>query len=124
MSVEEMCTGSTLVRQTQTHTLGASGGDVSVFTDGDSYECHVQEMSSDEAVRYDSRGERSLYTAYFAEDPGFTVDDRAKLSRMHNVDISPVKLMRVLGQRFQGNPDGDLALWIVSLEEVTNRYET
>lgn len=123
MSIPSLCTGSVVVKQTMTHSVGASGGDVAVPVDGDPITCRFTEMSADEAVRYDARGERSLFTAYFPSDPGFTVDDRLKVTTWANVELTTPKLCRVLGQRFKANPRGNLALWVVNCEEVTQRFE-
>ena len=123
MSVEEMCQGSTIVRQDQTHTVGASGGDAAVPTDGDSFDCNFQEMSGDESQLFDARGERSLFTAFFAEDPGFTVDSRAKLTVRSNVTLATPLLLKVIGTEFESDPEGELKMWIVYLEDVTQRFE-
>ena len=123
MSIESMTTGSTVVRQTQSHTIGASGGDVTVFIDGDSLDCRCQESSSSESEAFDARGEKSGFRFYFAADPGFTVDDRIKLTKWDEVAVSPAKLMRVTGAKRQGRPSGGLGLWIVTAEEETQRFE-
>lgn len=123
MSVTSLCTGSTVIKQTMTHSIGASGGDVATPTDGEPMDCRFEEMSADEAIRYDARGERSLFAAYFAADPSFAVDDRLKLTVWANVTLGTPKLCRVLGQKMQANPRGNLVLWIVHCEEVTQRFE-
>lgn len=123
MSIEELCQGSVLVRQDQTHVIGASGGDEVTVADGDSFDCCFQEMSGDESQLYDARGERSLFTAMFSEDPGFTVDSRAKLTVRNNRTLTTPLLLKVVGTEYEDRPDGDLALWIVHLEDVTQRFE-
>lgn len=123
MSILSLCVGSVVVKQSPTRTLGPSGGDDVAFTDGPALDCRFEEMSADEAVRYDARGERSLFTAYFAADPAFTVDNRLKLTEWAGEAVSPPKLCRVLGQKTQASPRGSLKLWIVACEEVTQRFE-
>lgn len=123
MSIRSLCSDSVVYKQTPSRTIGPSGGDDVVFSDGAALSCRFEEMSADEAVRYDARGERSLFTAYFAFDPAFTVDNRLKLTEWAGETISPPKFCRVLGQKKKASPGGRLSLWVVDCEEVTQRYE-
>lgn len=129
MSIEALCTGDTVVLQTQAVTVGASGGVSESYTDGTAYDCNVQiEERGDpdgafSDTRYGARGQRTLFKVYFSEDVELNPSMRLKHTVKGGVTLGTAKIMRVLDYYDEGRP-GETMLWIADCEIVDTRLET
>lgn len=118
-----MCSGSSVDRMQRTHAVGALGGDQDSFASTGALECNAQTMTADQARQFDANGERRLWSLFFSSDPDLTPDQWVRLTRQQNQTLATPKILRVLASEFEGNPDGDLALWIVHCDEITTRFD-
>lgn len=123
MSLDQMCSGSSVDRLQKSHAIGPLGGDQQTFTSTGALECNAQTMAADQARQYDAKGERRLWSLFFSSDPSLTPDQWVRLTRQQNRDLTTPKILRVLAGEFEGNPEGDLALWIVHCDEITTRFD-
>lgn len=123
MTLEFMCSGSLVERLQKNHQVGELGGDTLTFTSTGGLACNAQTMSAQEAKQYDARGERRMWNLYFPQDPDLTPDQWVRLTWQQGRTLPAPKLLHVLASEFEGNPEGDLALWVVRCEEITTRFD-
>jgi len=124
MTIASMATGDTVVPQTETSSVGEAGGIEYSYEDGTALDCLVQTMGADEAIKYGTRGQRNLYTIFFASNPELNQGYRLKWTHQGGTAFSTAKYLRVLDQFSEGRPGaGNPLLWIVECEESTPRQE-
>lgn len=118
-----MASGGSVIPQSQTVNTGASWGAVPSYSNGTALTCNVQEMSVKEALQYGAQGQARWYNVFFASDPSLEVGKRLKVTKMNNATLATPRFLKVMATEFEGNPGGDLQLWIAVCEEVTTRME-
>lgn len=122
MSIESLCTGDTVIKQTATHALGAAGGDTRTWADAGSLDCTIQTPSAREQTQYMARGMNFTHKAYFSSDPSLSTDNRLKWTVQKSNTLATPIYLRVLSIKSQGRP-GEALLWIAALEQDTLRGE-
>lgn len=128
MSIESLCTGDIVVKQTQSISVGISGGVSETYTDGSSYDCNVQvEQRGDpdgavDVKMYGARGQAVRYKVYFSEDVDLNPSNRLKWTVKSGTAVATPKLLRVLSYYDEGRPGEDL-LWIADCEWIDVRVE-
>jgi hypothetical protein len=123
MSLDLLCTGDTIVPQTETATTGEAFGVVYSYTDGTALDCLVQTASASESQQQGTRGQRNLYNLFFVSDPSLTQGKRLKWTHHADVALSTPVYMRVLDVYSEGRPNESNLLWVVDAEEDTTRRE-
>lgn len=121
MSVESLCTGSTVLKQAETVTVGATFGVNESFAAGTPLECRAEVVSAHEDRRYAARGIERFWRLFFSSDPAVDNDERMKLTAWDGVVVS--HFLRVLACYTEGRP-GTAILWLVDCEQETTRQES
>ena len=97
MSIAEMATGGSVLKQAGTVTKGNTwGNDLDYADSGSAITCRAEERSMRKSTINDGDGEAREYRIYFSSDPSLNDGDRLKLTKMHNVTLSPPKLRRAM----------------------------
>ena len=126
MSIEDLCKGDVVVKQSQSLAAGATMGVEETYTDGSSYDCNIQvEDRGDpdgafQDNRYGARGQRTLYKVYFSQDVTLLPSNRLKWTIKRSTTLSTPQLLRVIDYYEEGRPGEDM-LWIADCEHVDTR---
>lgn len=112
MTIEALCDQDTITVTPLTASTGSTMG--VVYTAGTPVvkRCLVQELSSEEVTKYQSRGLAVHYEVFFSADPGIKRSDR--------LTLSSGEMLEVKGAWKEGRP-GESLLWVVVGERVTSR---
>lgn len=120
MSIEDLTSVDTVTPQTETVTIGASGGVNESYADGASLTCLVQEVSSRERLDYAARGLDVDFVLYFSTEPSISNNRRLKLVTVGGA--ADGRICRVTGAYKEGRP-GEALLWVVLVAFVPTRQE-
>lgn len=123
MSLDLLCTGDTIVPQTESVTTGEAFGVVYSYTDGTALDCLVQSVNASESEQQATRGQRTRYNLFFVSNPSLTQGKRLKWTHHAGTALTTPIFMRVLSQYDEGRPGEDQWLWVVDAEEDTTRRE-
>lgn len=122
MSVSDLATGDTVVKQSETNSTGTSWGNSPSFTDGSSLDCMIQTAAASESGKYANRGMAFTHEAFFAADPGLTNQNRLKWTVKAGTTLSTPRYLRVLDVYTEGRP-GEDELWVAELSEEQTRHD-
>jgi hypothetical protein len=123
MSLDLLCTGDTIIPQTETGTTGEAFGTEYSYTDGTALDCLVQSVGAAESAAQGTRGQRTTYNLFFTSNPGLTQGKRLKWTHHAGVALSAPVFLRVLDQYDEGRPAEAQWLWVVDAQEDTTRRE-
>lgn len=122
MSIESLCQGDVVIKQTQTASTGATMGVSENYADGTEYDCTIQ-VEEDGALGYHqfaARGQKTYFKVYFSEDVQLTPDHRLKWTVEANTTLGTPKIMRVVDYYKEGRPGEDM-LWIADCDIIDTR---
>lgn len=123
MSIEDLCQGDVVVKQTASHTLNSSLDDVRTWSDVATLDCLAQTPSSSESEKYSASGFVFSEKLFFSADPVLTKNNRLKWTTKANVALTVAIYLRVLGCYAQGIP-GEDQLWIADCSYENTRSES
>lgn len=122
MSVESLCTGDIVIKQTAANTRGPSGDSVRTYSDTATLNCLIQTVSASESQKYLAKGSRFSHYVFFSADPSLTVNHRLKWTSRAGATLATPIYLRVLDCYPEGRPGEDL-LWVADCEYETTRSE-
>lgn len=117
MSLADLCKGSSAVVQLAANTMGSMGGNSPAYADTTTtLDFLLQTASVEESLRFDARGERTIYNAFFATNPSLTNKNRLKVTKWMGDTLATYRYLRVLTDETEGRPTESM-LWIVQCVE-------
>lgn len=123
MSVESLCQGDQVVKQTEVNTPGAAFGKSLTYTNGSTLDCLIQTVSDSESNKYQTTGMLFTHQVFFAENPALSSQNRLKWTVKDESNLSSAAFLRVLACYREGRP-GDEMLWIADCSEEQTRLES
>lgn len=121
MSLSELTTVDTITPQTESISVGSSGGVNESYSDESTLSCLVQEVSSKERLDYASRGISVDVELFFSSSPDIGIDKRIKLNTVGGE--ADGRICRVTGAYKEGRP-GETLLWVVLANFLETRLES
>jgi len=119
MTIEDLCSGSTATVQEAANTKDSMGGNVPGYADtATTVTFLLQSASVNESLRYDARGEETIYNGFFSSNPSLTPQNRLKVTKWMGETLTTPRYLRVLNTEREGTPD-EARLWIVAMREDT-----
>lgn len=122
MSIESLCEGDTVVKQTESNTVGTAFGNTPTYADGATLDCLVQTAEAAEAMGFATRGMKYTHIAFFSTDPSLTNQNRLKWTVRGNEALAAALFLRVLAVETEGRP-GESLLWFAFCSEDTSRRD-
>ncbi len=122
MSIESLCKGDVVTKQTAANSRGPSGDSVRTWSDAGSLDCLIQTTSASQSQKYAATGSMFSHFVFFSSDPGLTVNNRLKWTTRAGAVLAAPIYLRVLDCYPEGQPGSDM-LWVADCSYETTRSE-